>query len=81
MELHSNKISPNNGILLNGVLRPNPLNIPLDSCVLINFDFLVPHIPHFGNNIALPLLVFETLGFMFSVFFYTLKNKMTLFYI
>ena len=27
------------------------------------------HIAHFDNNIVLPLLIFETLGFMFSVFF------------
>ena len=71
MELHSAglpwKISPSNGTLLNGVLRLKLLNIPFASCFLINFDFLLSHTAHFDNNIVLPLLVFETLGFMFSV--------------
>ena len=31
------------------------------------FDFLLPHFAHLDNNTVLPLLVFETLGFMFSV--------------
>ena len=70
-----NKISPNNGILFNGVLRPKLLNIPLAFCFLVNLDFLLPHPGHF-----LQLLVYETLGFILSVFLYTL-NKMTLFYI
>ena len=35
---------------------------------------------HFGDNIVLPLLVFETLGFMLSVFFYNLDNVITLLY-
>ena len=64
-----NKISPNNRILLNGVLAPKLRSIPLASCFLINFDFLLPHIAHFDNRIVLPLLVFETLGLMFSVSF------------
>ena len=76
-----NKISSDNGILLNGVLRSELLNIPLASCFLMNLDFLLPHIAYFDNNIILQLLVCETLGFMFSVFFYTLNNKMVFFYI
>ena len=64
-----NKISPNNGTLLNGVLRSKLLNIPFASWFLINFEFLAPHTAHFHNNIVLPLLVSETVGFMFSVFF------------
>ena len=39
MKLHSKKISPNNGILLEGVLIPRLLNNPLAFCSLINFDF------------------------------------------
>ena len=58
-----------NGTLLNGVLRPKLLNILFVSCFLINFGFLAPNIAHFENNIVLLLLFFETLGFMFSVFF------------
>ena len=34
-----NKISPNSGILLKGVLRPRLLNNHFASCFLINFDF------------------------------------------
>ena len=37
--LIQNKISPNNQILLNGVLRPRLLNIPSASCSFINLDF------------------------------------------
>ena len=71
----------NNGILFNGVLRPKLIHIPISSCFLINLDFLRPHIAHFDNIIVLPLLVFETLGFLyFLYFFYTLTNKMALFH-
>ena len=48
-----NKISPNNGILLNGVLRPKLLNNPFAFCFLINLDFLRPHIAYFDNSIVL----------------------------
>ena len=54
-------MSPSNGTLLNGVLRPKLLNFPFASCVLINLHSLPPHIVHFDNNIVLPLLVFQTL--------------------
>ena len=55
-----NKISPGTGTLLNGVLRPKLLNIPLASYFLINLGFLLPHIANFTKNIVLPLLVSET---------------------
>ena len=45
---------------------------------LINIDLLLLHIAHFDNNIVLLLLVFETLQFLFSVFFYTLNIKSSL---
>ena len=32
-------MSPNNGILLNGVLRPKLLNNPFALCSFINLDF------------------------------------------
>ena len=51
-------MSPNNGNLLNGVLRPKLFNIPLVSYLLINLDFLLPHITHFDNIAVLPILVF-----------------------
>ena len=57
------------------------LNNPFACCSLINFDFLLPHMAHFDNIIVLPLVVFETLGFMLSVFFYTLNNRIASFYI
>ena len=72
-----NKISPNIGTLLNGFLIPKLLNIPFASWFLINLDFLVSHIAHFDNKIALPLLVFETLGLFFQYFFYTLNNMIS----
>ena len=34
-----NKISPNIGILLKGLLRPRLLSNPFASCFLINLDF------------------------------------------
>ena len=74
-------MSPNDGIFLNGVLRTKMLNTLLPACFLINLDFLQLHIAHFDNSIVLPLLVFKTFGFMFSLFFHTLNKKMTLFYI
>ena len=52
-------MSPNNGILLNGVLRPR-LNNPIASCSFINLYFLLPHTAHSDNNIGLPFFVFIT---------------------
>ena len=62
-----NKISPNIGTLLNGVLTPKLLNSPFASWFSINLDFLLPHVAHFDNVIALSLLVLETLGFNYFV--------------
>ena len=44
---------PNNGILVNGFLRPKLLNIPFASCSFKNLDFLLLHTAHFDNNIVL----------------------------
>ena len=62
-------MSANNKILLNGVLRPKPLNIPFVSCSFINLDFSLLHTPHFENNMILPFFIFETFEPTFSVFF------------
>ena len=62
-------MAPNIDTLLNGVLIPELLNNPFASWILINLEFFLPHIGHFDNIIPLPLLILETLGFMFSVFF------------
>ena len=67
-------MSPNIGNLLKGVLIPNLLNNPFASCLLINLDFLLPHIAHFDNIIILPLLVLETCEFMFFVYFLHFKQ-------
>ena len=44
-------MSPNNGILFNGVLKPRLLNNPFDTCFFINLDFSLPHTAHFDNKI------------------------------
>ena len=49
-------MSPNNGILLNGVVRPRLLNNLFASCSFINLDFLLSHTAHFDDNIELPLI-------------------------
>lgn len=67
-------MSPNDGILLNSVLRLKLLIIYFAACSLISLEFLLPHVTHFDNNIGLLLLVFETLELMFSALFYTLNN-------
>ena len=59
---------------------PILLNNPFASCSLINVDFLAPYIAHFNNIIVSTLLVFETTGLAFSIFCYTLGNKISLFY-
>ena len=67
-------MSPNNGILLNDVLRPKLLNIPFASCSFINLDFLLPNIAYFDDNIVLPFLVFKTLELKLLSFFCTSNN-------
>ena len=72
-------MSPNNRILLNGVLRPKLLNIPFASFSFINLDFLLLHTAHFDNNIVLPFLVFNTFKLHFLYFSCTLDNMSTCF--
>ena len=71
-------MSPNNGILLNCVLRPKLLNIPFASCCFINLDFLLPHTARFDDNTVLPFLVFNTfeptIFFFFFFFFFALQT-------
>ena len=64
--LIQNKILPNTGTLLHGNLLPKLLNSLFVSRSLINLYFLLRHTAHFDNIVFLPLLVFETLGSMFS---------------
>ena len=68
------KISPYINTLLNGALRPKLPNSHFASWFLINLDFLLPHIAHYKNIIALRLLVLEIFGFMFSVSFLYFKQ-------
>ena len=72
-------MSPNIGNLLKGVLIPNLLNNPFASYLLINLDFLLLHIAHFGNIISLPLLILETCGFMVFVYFLHFKQYDSIF--
>ena len=65
---------PNIGILQNGALITKLLNKILTSCSLMNLDFLPPNIADFDNRIILPLITFEILGFIFSVFFLHFKH-------
>ena len=62
-------MSPNNEILLNGVLRPKLLNNPFTSCSFINLDFLLPHTTHFDNKDGLPRSVFNTFESTLCIYF------------
>ena len=42
--------SPNNGILLRGVLIPKLLKNPSASCSFINLNFLMSHTAHFDDK-------------------------------
>ena len=52
----------------------------LDFCSLINLDFLLFQTKQLNETIILSFLVFTALGFLLSFIFYTLNNKVTLFY-
>ena len=73
-------MSPNNGILLNGVLKLKLLNNPFASCSFINLDFLLLHTAHFDNNIDLPFLFSKTFQPTFCVFFLLFKQYVNMFY-
>ena len=74
-------MSPNNGTLFNRKLRPKFLNNLFGSSSLTNFDFLLPHAAHFDCRTILLFSVSEIFEFKFSIFFCTLHNKSTCFYI
>ena len=67
-------MSPNNGILFNGVLIPKLLNNPFASCSFMNLEFLLPHTAHFDNNKDLPFFVLNTLEFILSASFLHFKQ-------
>ena len=73
-------MSPNNGILLNGVLRPKLLNNLFASCSFITLDILLPHTAHFDNNIVLPFLVFNSFELTFSVILLYFKQYVNVLY-
>ena len=73
-------MSPNNGILLNGVLRAKEPNIPFASYLFINIDFLLPHKVHFDHNTSLPFLVFKTFESTSSASFLYFKQYVNMFY-
>ena len=66
-------MSPNNGTLLNAVLRPKLPNNTFASCFLTNLNFLLPHTAHFDDNVGLPLLVLISFKFTLFVFFCSVK--------
>ena len=69
---------PNNGILLDGALKPKLLKIPLASCSFINIYSLLLYTAHFDNNID--HFLFLTLFILhFLYFFCTSKNMSTCF--
>ena len=72
-------MSPNNGILLNDVLKLKLLNIPFASCSFINLDFLKLHIAHFNNNVDLSFFVFKTFESTFFVFLLHFKQYVSMF--
>ena len=53
-------MSPNDGTLLNGVVRPKLLNNHFASCSFTNLDFLLTHTAHFFCIISLLFFVFIT---------------------
>ena len=73
-------MSLDNGILLNGALRPQLLNIPFASCLFINFDFLLSYQAHFDDEIVLPFLAFKTFEVTFYVSFLHFKQYVNMFY-
>ena len=70
-------MSPNNGILLDGFLRPKLFNISFASCSFIDLDFLLPHRAHFDD--VLPFLVLLLLNLHFSYLICTSNNISTCF--
>ena len=68
------KRPPSKGIWLKGVLIPKLINNTLAFCYFINLDFLLPQTLHFDENVILPLFVFTTFEFLFSVIYFTLKT-------
>ena len=70
-------MSPNNGTLLNGVLRLKLFNNPF---FFLNFDFLVLYTAQLDDKNVLLSLVFKTLESTPSAFYYTL-NKMSICFI
>ena len=68
-------MSPNNGTLLNAVLKPKLPNNTFASCFFMNLNFLLLDTAHFDDNIGLPFLVFNTFKFILFVFFCTVNNK------
>ena len=73
-------MSPNNGILFNGVLRPRLLNNPFASSYFVNLDFLLLHKSHFDDNIVLQFSVLNTFEFTFFVSFLHFKQYVNMFY-
>ena len=76
----SNKTSPNNGTLLNGIFKLKLVNDPFNYCSFINFDFLLPHTAHFDDKNALPFLVFNIFESALLVYFLHFKQYVSILY-
>ena len=74
-------MSPNNGTLLNGVLRLKLLNNPFASCSFKYVNFLLPHAALFDDKNGLPPYFLKLLNQYFLYFFFTLNNMSTCFII
>ena len=72
-------MSPNNGILLSGVLILKLVNNLFASCYFINRDFLLPHTEYFDDSINLPFLVFSIFASIFFVFLLHFKQYVSMF--
>ena len=75
MQPNLNKMSINNGILLNGVIISKLLNNHFASCSFINFDFLA----HFEDKANLPFLAFSIFESIFFVFLLHFKQYVSMF--
>ena len=62
-------MSPKNGTLPNGILRPKLLNTPYASCFFIHLVVLTLLTAHFDDNNVILFLVSNSFEFTFSVFF------------
>ena len=74
-------MSPNNGTLLNGVLRPKLVNYLFAFCSFRNLDFLLPQTEHFDCITIFLFLKYLNLNFQFFSTFYTISQHFNLIFV